>query len=506
MDELLPLQFQGVSGLEGYCFDGKFEDVPLSNELLDDFGMDSYHATALGELQSPNPFNPDLLKSSQQSPILPDQSQCAGSYALHTIDGRLGAGGDFSDFHLPQQSQDSHTGTDIRTSNNHPSNRILSDTSERSLKRSSSHTNGQQYQNFMAQPEGTLCVKLQRYAEKAPSNTSVEPKTPNGTSISTQMPVTPKALSNTLSTSIPANLQSSPISRPQHFVRHPSNLRNQIHPETSQDSPSIATVTKNCTNSKSSHTTSSSPKLNHGQEPNASPSYQNTGSPSDRTQSSRITSVHNQSCGSPVLQNPQPFQESGLRSPLLSNSGQTFWDAGQVQTMQYPDPRLPYTGHHYVSELQKTCTPSYSPVQYRIQAKDSEHAPLVRQGSADFSFNGSSPLSMQRQVSCSGSDRMKSSPILGSLSASPKPQKKRRVKQETKKDVDNEGPVDPIALQTADLMNLNPRDHANIAALIHAMHNTDNVEDNEGMQKTWEKVRKVKAIRIKEVCIDLLVS
>ena len=68
------------------------------------------------------------------------------------------------------------------------------------------------------------------------------------------------------------------------------------------------------------------------------------------------------------------------------------------------------------------------------------------------------------------------------------------------------GTVDPFKFQTADLMNLDPMDHNNAIALIHAMHNTDNVEDNSGMQKTWEKMRRAKAARINQVCVELLVS
>ena len=434
MDELLQLQFPGVPDLDGYCIDGSFEDVPLSNELLDDFGMDSYQAIA--------------------------------------------------------------PGTDSITSNNHPSYRTHSDASERSLERSSSHLNAQQYQSFMAQPERTFRADFQNHDQK----------TPTGTPTSTQMPITPKAVNNTLSTSISANSHSSPISRPQHSVRHPSNLRNQIHPETSQYSPSVTAVAKDCNTSELSHTMSSEPKSNLRQEPKSSPSHQNTRSSSDETQFCRVTSVHNQSRGSPVLQNHQPFEESSLRSSGLPVPGKNFWDAGHLQTAQYPDPRLFYTNHHFVSEPQTTYIPSYSSVQYHMQSNDSEHASSVRQGSADFSFNGSSPLGTKRELSSSDSDRVVSSPILGSLLASPMSQKKRRVKQEPKKGGDNEGTVDSIALQTADLTNLNPIDHANIVALISAMHNTDNVEDNEGMQKTWEKVRKVKAFRIKEVCVDLLVS
>lgn len=130
----------------------------------------------------------------------------------------------------------------------------------------------------------------------------------------------------------------------------------------------------------------------------------------------------------------------------------------------------------------------------------------MSQESTGFCFNGSSPISIKREMSSSDSDHVVLAPKLKSQIASPKPQTMRRVKQEPKNNGDNKVVVDPIALQTADLADLGPIDHINVAALIDAMHNTKNVEDNLGMQKTWHKVRKAKAFRIREVCVDLLVS
>lgn len=126
--------------------------------------------------------------------------------------------------------------------------------------------------------------------------------------------------------------------------------------------------------------------------------------------------------------------------------------------------------------------------------------------STNSGFNGSSPMSIKREVSSPGSEHVVSTPNFTGQIASSSSQKKRREKQDPKSNDDNEMVIDPIALQTADLTNLGPTDHANVTALIDAMHNTDNVEDNLGMQKTWEKVRKVKALRIREVCVELLVS
>ena len=130
-----------------------------------------------------------------------------------------------------------------------------------------------------------------------------------------------------------------------------------------------------------------------------------------------------------------------------------------------------------------------------MQSTDPQDVSLLSQRSIDFGLSGSVP------VSENGDD---SSP--DSQFASPTPQRKRGPKQKPRNNDAGEGIFDPFGLQTADLMNLNPTDHNNAIALIRAMHNTDNVEDNSGMQKTWEKMRRAKAADINKACVDLLVS
>lgn len=141
-----------------------------------------------------------------------------------------------------------------------------------------------------------------------------------------------------------------------------------------------------------------------------------------------------------------------------------------------------------------------------MQSSGSRDPSLMIQESTAFSSNGSRPMSVKREISSPDSEHSVSTPILKSQMASSNSQKKRRLKQVPKNNDDNEVIIDPVALQTADLPNLDPTDHTNITALINAMHNSENVEDNLGMQKTWEKVRKTKALRIREVCVELLVS
>lgn len=148
---------------------------------------------------------------------------------------------------------------------------------------------------------------------------------------------------------------------------------------------------------------------------------------------------------------------------------------------------------------------SYSSAQFVIPSSDSRNESFTSRGSTEVDFNGSSPKSIKREMSPPDSDCSVSTPTIRSQILSPKSQRK-RAKRELKNKEENEAVVNPAALQTADLTNLDPKDQANVAALIDAMHNTVNVEDNEGMQKTWEKVRRAKAFRIKEVSVELLVS
>ena len=506
-----------MQDLGQYCQYGGFEDIPLSNEVLDGFCLGSYQVPAPGRLPSPNSSNPDLLASGRQSSLSPSLSQYTSGFEIQPIDGSSNAHNDFLDL------QGSSTIAGLNTSNsNSNTNQRFSDAVSSSSEAhglqgepsvtSSSGTNVTQCQSFMVPSDGSLCVSYQSRASSVPSEISVEKSVTNWSPNSTHV------VNNTSSASAPANTQHSPTSKALHFVRHPSHLRYQIHPELPQHSPSTAIATGQYTTSQPSHTMSPTSKFTDRQEPNASPShrnFQNVSHPPHRPQFRRITSGHNQSRGSPALHNHQPFQENSLRLPVTSNSGQGVWEAGNFQVHEYPDPQpivhqqsnhSPYLGHHYVSQPQEDFMNSYCSARYLMQSSDSRNASSISQGSINFDLNGSSPMTMKRELSPPGSDHSLSTLISRSQIASPKPQKKRRTKQELKDNEDNEAAIDPAALQTADLTNLDPTDQTNVAALIDAMHNTDNVEDNQGMQKTWEKIRRAKALRIKEVCVELLVS
>lgn len=479
-----------------FCL-SKFEDMPLSNELLDDFGTESYQATTPGGLPSPNSSNPDLPDSVRQSPVLPSLSTLTGGYGSQPNDGSLGADNDPLGPHL-QQSKQTCTNTGSNTSNN--SSKAYVQQVEPSMT-SSSSTNKGQGQTFTAPSEGALCIPNNSFQSGAAT-------VPIGRLMSTRMPIASKVVNNTSSTSAPAKSQRSPTSRPQHFVRNPSHLRNQIHPELSQYFPVAATATGNYATGQVPHTMSSSHNFINEQTPNTSLSqtgHQNVQHLPNKPQFRRIASAQNQS---------QPFQESSMRTSLTSNLGQNPWQAGHIPQPQYPDPqpmfqqqsnRSPYMSHHHILSSQGNSMINFSPVQYHMQPSTLVGASYMGHDQTDYDLKGSSQVGTKLEMSSPGSDPA-TSPDFKSQMTSSKSQKKRRVKPDFKYNDDNEIAVDPAALQTEDLTHLNPTDRTDVAALIDAMHNTDQVEDNLGMQKTWEKVRKAKAFRIKEVCVELLVS
>ena len=511
-----------MQNLAQYCRNGKVQDMPLSNEFLDGFYLESYQASAPGGLPSPNFSNPDLPASGRQSPFLPSLSPFTSGYEFSQMDGSSGANNDFLHLPLLQPLQESGTSTSSNTSNKKPNtNQTLSDASNSFSETheqlgepsviSSNHINMRQSPSFMIPSDRSLCNSYQSNACPVPSESSVEQGAPIWP-MSTNIPIAPKVVDNTSLASAPANQQHSPTSKAQHFVRHSSRLRHQIHPELSQYSPLTATATEGYSTGQPPLTMSSGPNFTNRQESPLYSNHQNVRHAPHKPQFRGTTSAYNQSRGSPVLQNYQPFQESSLRSPVTSALEQNAWEAEQLQVPQYPElqptiqqqpDRSSYLGQHSISQPQGNSMDSYSSAQYLIQSSDSRNASFISQGSSEVDFNGSSPKSIKREMSPPDSDRSASTPTTRSP---PKSQRKRRAKRELKNKEDNEAVVNPAALQTADLTNLDPTDQTNVAALIDAMHNTVNVEDNQGMQKTWEKVRRAKAFRIKEVSVELLVS
>lgn len=525
MDDEFQAEFFGVQNLAQYYQDGKVQDMPLSNEFLDNFCLDSYQVPAHGGLPSPNFSNSDLPASGRQNPFLPPLSPSTSGHEFPQMDGSSGAYNDFPDLPLLQQPQESGTSTGSNTNNKKPNvNQTLSDTSNSCSEThgrldepsmiSPSHFNMRQCSSWMIPSDRSLCNLYQNSASPVPLESSVEQRATNWP-MSTHIPIAPNLVNNTPSASAAATQQHSPTSKAQHFVRHPSHLRYQIHPDLSQHSQLAATTTEGYSTGQPPLTMSSSPNFANRQEWPSNSNNQNPRHAPHLSQLRKATNAYNQSRGSPVLQNHQSFQDSSLRSPVTSTLEQDVWQTGQVQVNQYPEPqptiqqqpdRTPHLGHHHISKSQGNPMSGYSSAQSLMQSSDSRNAFVTNQGSTEDDFNGSSPTIIKRELSPSDSDHSVSTPTIRSQIASPKSHKKRRAKRELKNNEEDEAVVDPAALQTADLTNLDPTDHTNVAALIDAMHNTENVEDNQGMQKTWEKIRKAKAFRIKEVSVELLVS
>ena len=513
MDDKFEAGFFGVQNLAQYCQNGTVQDMPLSNEFLDGFCPESYQVPAHEGLPSPNFSNSDL-------PFFPSLSPLTGGYEFSQMDGSSGAHNDFLDSSLLQQPQESGTSTGSNTTNKKLDvNQTLSDTSNGSSETherldepsmiSPSHVNMRQCPSWMVPSDRSLCNLYQNSASPVSLQSSVEQRATNWP-MSTHTPIAPNLVNDTSSASASANQQHSPTSKFQHFVRHPSHLRYQIHPDLLQYSQLPGSST-----GQPPLTMSSNPSFANRQE---WPSYSNNQNPPNAphlSQFRKATNAYNQSRGSPVLQNHQSFQESSLRSPVSSTLEQDIWQVGQVQVTQYPEPQptiqqqpdhTPYLGHHHVSQSQGNSMNRYSSAQSLMQSSDSRNAFLTSQGSTEVDFNKSSPTSIKREFSPPDLDRSASTPTIRSQIASPKSPRKRRAKRDPKDNEEDEAVVDPAALQTADLTSLDPTDRTNVAALIDAMHNTENVEDNQGMQKTWEKVRRAKAFRIKEVSVELLVS
>lgn len=489
--------------------------MPLSEEFLG--RLDANQATTPGGLPSPNSSNPDLPGSGRQSPFLPSMSPFPDVCGSQPSDGSLDANIDFFAPYLPQQSQESCANMNSDISNYYPSTHFgfLSGSNNspeqwKNFMENSSFTNEGQYQTFTPPIGDPLCISKKPFQNHAATEQSYEPfegTAPTGLSASTQVSIAPK-LVNTSSASVTANSHhSSPSKSP-----HSSHLRNnQIHPELQQDSLFALSDSASFA-SQASHAMSSSHNSVNHQEPRASPShieFQKIQCSSSRPQNRRLISAPNQTRGSPVSQNHQPLRESNLRNST------TAWEVGQVHTTQCSDVqsisrqqanRSPYVSIHHVSGTGGNPIIGNSPEQKHIRSSAYPNVSFIGQRQTPFGFNMSSPMSVKGDVSSPDSDYVASTSNLKSQTASPKPQKKRRVKQESRKLDDDEIAVDPTALQTADLTTLSSTDQTCVMILINAMHNTNNVEDNLGMQKTWKKVRKAKAFRIKDVCKDLVVS
>ena len=219
-----PQQCQPFNQLDVHSQTDIFDDMPLSGEFLDGFGVDPFQDITPGGLPSPNFSNPDLPHSGQQSPTLPCVSTLGGRYDSQPSDRNLGADSDSLGSRLPQQSHEMrsntascHTNSQLDTDQSFlnsnydcPKTRLQQGTPSTT---SSSPTNGEQYLPFTAPSEGSLDFtnnSFQNYTGVEPSTDFFEHMVPFSRPTSTPMPVGPKFLNNTSFTSVSANLQHSP--------------------------------------------------------------------------------------------------------------------------------------------------------------------------------------------------------------------------------------------------------------------------------------------------------
>lgn len=521
--------FREMQGFDDCSYNGVF-DVPLSNEFLNGFNMEDCQAQTSGAVPFPDYSNLDVPGNCRQSPLLPFLSEFSAKNVSSPSDKPLGANNDpLISHHRQQRSQELCTNTGSNPSGSHfNTNQSLSNGSNNCSMQhldpsmtglsstNAGSTNAGQNLKLAAPSKGSLCVSenlFQNSPATAPLSASYEQTATMERPMSTHMSNAQK-VNNTFCASVPADLQHSPTLK---SMPHPSHSHHQTQPQSQQYSPpTLRAASHHNTNPQ---IMSSTHDFTQRQESNALPVHsdlQNAQRLINRPPFRRIASAHNQIKRSPVLHNHQPFQESSLRTSVTPNWGINAWEAGQYQNQRYPDPQTvfqqqshgsPYMGHHHISGHQAKSMINHSPEQYCMQPSNSREASFIAQGLTDFDFAGSNPMSVKREMSSPDSEHNISTPILKSQINSPKPERKRRVKQEPKNNDDNEVAIDAIALQTADLTTLDgPMDHINVKELIDAMHNIDEVEDNLGMQKTWKKVGKAKAMRIREVCVELLVS
>ena len=178
------------------------EDIPLSKGFLDDFGLDFYQATTPGGLPSPNilqvlkvflecfahfvkiPGSPGSSGVRQEWPLMPPLSPFTIGFDSQPIDVSSGAqNGEVKSHFLEQsilkQSQESHTDTDLGSSNIDP----FSQQMKPSMTGSSCIDEGQ-YQNSTDPSEDSLCLAFQSHAAPLPASRCSEQTLPQGKSTS----------------------------------------------------------------------------------------------------------------------------------------------------------------------------------------------------------------------------------------------------------------------------------------------------------------------------------
>ena len=274
-------------------------------------------------------------------------------------------------------------------------------------------------------------------------------------------PQLPDKLNINTNPASPFSLPPHTIGPRPHFLTRPTSfLRHEYNPW-SQNGPSSPLV-DNGNSFINSH----------------SPLFINLPSPSDRQLQ------HNGRPDPMNQQARQPFEESNLRSSLSQSPN---YDMAQ-----------PSRSHHYTHYPEP---PSYySPDAHFRQPHTTFNTPVQPRTPPGITHHGHSQDTPTMSThGLNGINRIASSPH------SPRPQvrressigKRRHASMQTDSSYEN--------VQLAPLRMLPQEDLSFVTGLVAAMRDSNQAEDNAGMLKTWEKIRTVKADKLQEKAIEMLV-
>ena len=239
----------------------------------------------------------------------------------------------------------------------------------------------------------------------------------------------------------------------QHF-RNPSNLRHQFNPD-------------------NLHRTSSQSLSNYSPVPYATPSIQNLN-----------PFQYYGAIGNMFSPTPQPFDESNLRNPVNQTYGTSTPNPANPQVYQGYSHQQNYSPHaQFRSPLMNVNTHYGQPrtPPRMLNLGEFQHNPAI---------NGSG-TSITRRATAQDS---------------PKPQVKRE--DSTRKRPRRAGPSNASEDDEDDAQlpsDVPEGDAPLVQRLITAMTDGSAAEDNEGMKKTWQKIRTTKTQRVHEKAVEMLV-
>ena len=345
----------------------------------------------------------------------------------------------------------------------------------------------------------------------------------NPTHTPTQSPVASNRVTSTptINTTAVNDLprsQSTSATRPRHFARQSSQLRNELQPGLQSRVPSSAVA-----HSKFQQMAKSSPSLSRhervseviGTSAGAYPSKTANDfshgpvrglldlQEQHRTSLSRhegVSEIIGTSAGAypskttndfshgPVLSpmirpHAQAFQESNVRSPIIHHSTypmNQFEHMNYVQSLQH--------SHHYV---------------HPVYGGGPIHGSSLSGNITNMGFN-TLPQSLALPTSLPNTSSYGPSPDVMKLEALSPPHTHARVKKEASNGKRKSKVINPQIPYITSHQSYN-EDEENVAKLVEAMKDISAPEDNPGMLQTWVKIRTNKAKKVREKCVELLV-